>query len=226
MRFPIDVVMVGGDGRVVEVCESMGPWRMQLPRFKAKHVIEMRAGLARELGISAGTQLDCEGVVALKVEVVQNGEVILSKDFPEGSWKIGRDSACDIRLKSPQVSKQHALLVIKGNKAAIVDLGSSNGVFVNGILVRKQRIEPGDEVKIVGFQIRVNDPESERRTSASADIAVGGGTPTGSCFRRKCSRQFELTSELRRRNPRLPNSRPRRSSSQLMDQKYWYPTTR
>jgi uncharacterized membrane protein (UPF0127 family) len=62
MRFPIDVVMVGRDGRVVEVCESMGPWRMQLPRFKAKHVIEMRAGLARELGISAGTQLDCEGV--------------------------------------------------------------------------------------------------------------------------------------------------------------------
>ena len=63
MRFPIDVIMVSGEGRVVEVCESMGPWRMQLPRFKAKHVIEMKAGLARELGISAGTQLHCEGVL-------------------------------------------------------------------------------------------------------------------------------------------------------------------
>ncbi len=91
----------------------------------------------------------------MKVEVVQNGEVVQTKEFAEGSYKIGRSPECDIVLKSPSISKQHALLVVKGEKAAIVDLGSANGVFVNGILVRKQRIEPGDEVRIVDFEIRI-----------------------------------------------------------------------
>ena len=94
----------------------------------------------------------------MKFEILQNGELIDSKELPEGSWKIGRASGCDIQLKSAQVSKQHALLVVKGNKAAIVDLGSSNGVFVNGILVRKQRLEQTDEVSIADFYIRIAKP--------------------------------------------------------------------
>ena len=61
MRFRIDVVMVGADGRVVEVIESMKTWRLLLPRWNAKHVIELKAGRARELGISVGTRLDCGG---------------------------------------------------------------------------------------------------------------------------------------------------------------------
>lgn len=101
----------------------------------------------------------------MRVEVVQNGNVVESKDFAEGSYKIGRSPECDLRLKSPQVSKQHALLVIKGDKAAIVDLGSSNGVFVNGILVRKQRVEPGDDITIVDFKIRITPPGRPQRAS-------------------------------------------------------------
>ena len=61
MRFPIDVIMVGAEGNVIEVIDSMKPWRMQFPRFKAKHVIEMRAGRSRELGIEVGSRLDCSG---------------------------------------------------------------------------------------------------------------------------------------------------------------------
>ncbi len=94
----------------------------------------------------------------MKFEISQKGTIIETKDFGEGSYKIGRSSECDIQLRSPQVSKQHALLVVKGNKAAIVDLGSSNGVFVNGILVRKQRFDRGDEVVIANFKIRFAEP--------------------------------------------------------------------
>lgn len=111
------------------------------------------------------------------IEILQNGQVIETKELGEGSWKIGRSSECDIRLKSPQVSKQHALLVIKGNKAAIVDVGSSNGVFVNGILVRKQRIEIGDEITVSDFQLRIgrSAPRSARpRSSGTASPGFQG----------------------------------------------------
>jgi pSer/pThr/pTyr-binding forkhead associated (FHA) protein len=93
--------------------------------------------------------------LGLKFEVIHKGEVLETKDFAEGNYKIGRASVCDIQLRSAQVSKQHALLVIKGNKAAVVDVGSSNGVFVNGILVRKQRIEPGDEIVIADYTLKI-----------------------------------------------------------------------
>lgn len=96
-----------------------------------------------------------KGYFNLKFEVVQNGEVIETLELGEGSHKIGRDSSAKICLKSTQVSKNHALLVIKDDKAAIVDAGSSNGVFVNGILVKKQRFGKGDVIAIADFQIRL-----------------------------------------------------------------------
>jgi len=59
----------------------------------------------------------------LRLEVLHNGEVVQEKELGEGSFKIGRASECDIQLRSANISKQHALLVIKGNRAAIVDIG-------------------------------------------------------------------------------------------------------
>jgi hypothetical protein len=107
----------------------------------------------------------------VKFEVIHKGEVIETKEFGEGSYKIGRVSTCDIYLKSPNVSKQHAMLVIKGNRAAIVDMGSSNGVFVNGILVKKQRIEEKDEVVISDFKIRIAQPEFKPKKASARPSA-------------------------------------------------------
>ncbi len=110
----------------------------------------------------------------MKIEILQSGKVVETLEFGDGSWKIGRASDCHIRLKSPQISKQHALLVIKDNRAAIVDLGSSNGVFVNGILVRKQRINPTDEIHIVDFEIRLGDrPQRRAPTPPRRSVNTG-----------------------------------------------------
>lgn len=62
MRIPIDVVFIDGEGEVKEVIQALGAWRMLLPRFKAKHILELGAGHARDFGIRAGTRLKCEGV--------------------------------------------------------------------------------------------------------------------------------------------------------------------
>lgn len=62
MRFPIDVILVGADGKVLELIESLKPWRMLLPRKGVKHVIEMQALRVREAGVQEGSQLICDGV--------------------------------------------------------------------------------------------------------------------------------------------------------------------
>jgi uncharacterized membrane protein (UPF0127 family) len=62
MRIRIDVILVDGGGRVIEVLEGFRPWRMMLPRRDAKHIIEMKAQRTRELGIKTGMVLEINGV--------------------------------------------------------------------------------------------------------------------------------------------------------------------
>jgi len=57
MRFPIDVVFVDREDRVLRIVEAMGPWRLASQR-RAHAVIELAAGCARTLGLSEGRQLD------------------------------------------------------------------------------------------------------------------------------------------------------------------------
>jgi hypothetical protein len=131
------------------------------------------------VGDTGGRFTRLPGSNELKIEILQKGQIIETREFAEGSHKIGRASGCDILLRSPQVSKQHALLVIKGEKAAIVDLGSSNGLFVNAVLVRKQRIEPGDEVTIGDYALRIARPErkSPGRPASVAPNFSGNAAP-------------------------------------------------
>jgi pSer/pThr/pTyr-binding forkhead associated (FHA) protein len=45
---------------------------------------------------------------------------------------IGRGRACDVRLDDPLVSRRHARMLGSEVGTGIEDLGSANGVFVNG----------------------------------------------------------------------------------------------
>jgi uncharacterized protein len=56
MRFPIDVVFLDGDARVVGVERRLGPWRVARRRG-AKAVLELPAGAADEAALAAGARL-------------------------------------------------------------------------------------------------------------------------------------------------------------------------
>jgi uncharacterized membrane protein (UPF0127 family) len=56
MRFPIDVVFMDADLRVLRVAGEVGPWRARVQRG-ARVVLELPAGDAERAGIQAGDQL-------------------------------------------------------------------------------------------------------------------------------------------------------------------------
>jgi transcriptional regulator of acetoin/glycerol metabolism len=66
---------------------------------------------------------------------------------------IGRDPACAVRLEGDGVSRRHASLQRGGpaQEIAIRDLGSRNGVRVNGRLVPDARLGAGDVVRLGGW---------------------------------------------------------------------------
>lgn len=68
---------------------------------------------------------------------------------------IGRHLECDVRIESPQVSRRHCCLALAYDRLVIRDLGSRNGVRVNGLLVEEKQLQPGDEVAIAHFLYRL-----------------------------------------------------------------------
>ncbi len=61
---------------------------------------------------------------------------------------IGRSRECDLVLDDPNVSRQHAELRRDGDGWAVHDLGSTNGIKLNGQRSRGGRLSPGDEITL------------------------------------------------------------------------------
>lgn len=101
-------------------------------------------------------------VVAL-VEILSGPERGQHLLLTEGhrSVTFGRGVHCDVRLGDPIASQSHFRLRItpvQGQAArrfdiSLLDMGSSNGTFVNGSSVREQTLEPGDVIQVGGTKI-------------------------------------------------------------------------
>lgn len=61
---------------------------------------------------------------------------------------LGRGTDCDLRLVDPGVSRHHAELRIEDEEVVLVDLGSTNGTFVNGQPVRRVVLSDGTRVTL------------------------------------------------------------------------------
>ncbi len=92
----------------------------------------------------------------MNLEVWKGNELVSTQELHEGSYHIGRSQECEIPLLSPKVSKKHALIVVKNGGVAILDTGSRNGIFVNGILVKKQKLTLKDKVTIDIFSLKLS----------------------------------------------------------------------
>jgi Protein of unknown function (DUF3662)/Inner membrane component of T3SS, cytoplasmic domain len=67
---------------------------------------------------------------------------------------LGRSREADLTLDDPNVSRRHAELRREGEHWSISDLGSTNGVKVNGRRVERTELEPGDEIVLGTLELR------------------------------------------------------------------------
>jgi pSer/pThr/pTyr-binding forkhead associated (FHA) protein len=80
--------------------------------------------------------------------VIEQG-IVREKLIPlQAVVAIGRDPENDVLLADRSISKRHALMRLVGGEYVIEDLGSLNGIFINGERVKKAALRSGDTLKL------------------------------------------------------------------------------
>ncbi|MGB8325557.1 MAG: sigma 54-interacting transcriptional regulator [Candidatus Acidiferrum sp.] len=67
---------------------------------------------------------------------------------PEGEVSLGRDSSNQVWFADAALSRRHCVLIRRGAKVVVRDLGSRNGTRVNGMPVDEQELQHGDQITV------------------------------------------------------------------------------
>lgn len=94
---------------------------------------------------------------------------------------VGRRSSCDIKLDFQNVSSHHCELELKDGYWHIRDLGSSNGIKVNGERCPSKCIVPGDTITIakhsfqIDYDVTGEGPPPEEESTFSRSLMEKAG---------------------------------------------------
>jgi pSer/pThr/pTyr-binding forkhead associated (FHA) protein len=130
--------------------EFVGPGRFSIRDLgstngtfvNGRRITEASVGLSDEVRLGS-VHLDMTRV-ATTLEVESHGQRGLI---------VGRDPGCDICIPDGRVSGRHASVTLGPNGISIVDLGSSNGTFLNGTQVTRALVRPGDRVRFGSMEV-------------------------------------------------------------------------
>lgn len=110
-------------------------------------------------------------------------------ELTPGEFLIGRSAECQLSLDDPLVSRKHAMLAVSADDVTVRDLGSRNGVLINGKRIQgAANVADGDKItigsqemtllrRVVAFE---DEAQARRRlatqtlTSVVAPVGAGG----------------------------------------------------
>jgi pSer/pThr/pTyr-binding forkhead associated (FHA) protein len=90
-------------------------------------------------------------MIARLVSLDGNPEIPLDRPL----LLVGRDPRCDARIDSSRVSRVHCYLARHRDGVAVRDLGSTNGIRINGLRVGAGLLRDGDLLSVGEFQYRL-----------------------------------------------------------------------
>jgi pSer/pThr/pTyr-binding forkhead associated (FHA) protein len=101
---------------------------------------------------SAGTEQTPEPAPQMRAVVVVEGKRLV---VPADGAVVGRSRDCDVVLADSNVSRHHARIAPAPGGWSIEDLGSTNGVRINGRQIAdRQALRSGDHVEFGTVQAR------------------------------------------------------------------------
>ncbi|MCH2176522.1 MAG: Flp pilus assembly complex ATPase component TadA [Lentisphaeria bacterium] len=93
----------------------------------------------------------------MKIRIEIPGKDPYNAELSEGMFRIGQSPASHIQIKRDEVSNRHAVLHLKDGELSILDVGSTNGTFVNVKRLEEEERTTlkGQDVIGIGSQVKV-----------------------------------------------------------------------
>jgi pSer/pThr/pTyr-binding forkhead associated (FHA) protein len=108
--------------------------------------------------------------------VARGGRVERVVPFRGAELFVGRGPTCDLVLATAGISRRHARFVREGERLRVFDLGSANGLRVNGERATEQVLQLGDVVVIDDYALTFvldREPLDQAVRSAAAPSSTG-----------------------------------------------------
>lgn len=95
---------------------------------------------------------------------------------------LGRDRDCTVTIDDALVSRRHARITLGPDGARLEDLGSRNGVYVNGVRVKGAvLLRDGDRIRLGAVDVVFHEVDGgaarERRTTGSLSVCSACESP-------------------------------------------------
>ena len=99
---------------------------------------------------------------------------------------IGRSPDCELWIEDSTISRRHFKIEVKNNSARIIDLGSTNGTYVNGVKIEICVLNDGDKIQISKDTIlEFNYLDETRQMSEKKRYEMGVVDPVTSTYNKR-----------------------------------------
>ena len=112
-----------------------------------------------------------------KLVLSMNGAVQGEYELNQERFTIGRKPENEIQIDNLAVSGKHALIITILDDSFLEDLGSTNGTYVNGKLVKKHALKDGDVIAIGKHELKyVNENASDDEDEFEKTMIIKPGS--------------------------------------------------
>jgi DNA-binding NtrC family response regulator len=130
--------------------------------------------LSTILSLSLATAGASAGRYRLSVIAGQDAGVSLEIDGAQPQRVlVGQSPVCALRLSDRQVSRRHLALEADARALRVMDLGSTNGTWVNGVLVSGASLGGGEVLRVGETEIRVELVAPDLPVPLSSELRFG-----------------------------------------------------
>jgi DNA-binding NtrC family response regulator len=122
-----------------------------------------------------------------RLVVVTGDAVGTSRALVPGRHVVGRSPQADLTVAATELSRFHFEVIVDDRSITVRDLGSANGIVVNGIRVGHAVVRPGATILAGGVQVSILPPDADDDDDVSPRVELAGLVGKSRAMRRLCA---------------------------------------
>lgn len=193
------IAVTGSDVRIVDLGSGNGTYVRgdRVDRARLKDGDEIHIDPFRiTVRIRASRAADRTPAVAVKarLDVIQGpGLAHTTYPIPARGLTMGRSDTRDVVIPDPASSRHHCTIFLEKSRHVMRDMGSANGVFVNGVRSEEASLTSGDVITIGNTEFRYVFEDTTRQSTSSAYRVPADRSPVQPPGARAAPRRADAT---------------------------------